>query len=260
LAYEVTLGRADGERGSQRSIRAIQGCISGLADRGSRWKAATRRGIEDVADGLADLSHRHGTSSRLRTCEGMTIARWMIPALWLVFLAYWAISAIGAKRNVAATPWWKLSVLRLPIVALVVVLLTVPEVRRTLRLVQAHMANTALAGAIGTLLVGLGVGLAIFARAYLGRNWGTPMSRKENPELVTGGPYAFVRHPIYSGIILAMFGTMIGLSVVWALPLVLFAPYFIYSARREEEFMCQQFGETYRAYMRRTKMLVPFVL
>jgi len=190
----------------------------------------------------------------------MTIIHWVIAALWLVFLAYWAIAAIGVKRNLDATAWWKHVGLRLAIATLLVIILYMPSVRRALRLAQAHAADGALIGAIGVLLVGLGLGLAIFARVYLGGNWGMPMSRKENPELVTGGPYAFVRHPIYSGIMLAMLGTMIGESIVWVLPLVFFGAYFIYSARREEELMCELFGETYRAYMRRTKMLVPFVL
>lgn len=192
----------------------------------------------------------------------MTIVHWTIPALWLIFLAYWAIAAIGVKRNVGATPWWKQSALRLAIAALAVVALYLPATRRTLRLVQlhAHAADGALTATIGTLLVCLGIALAIAARVYLGRNWGTPMSQKENPELITGGPYAYVRHPIYGGIILAMLGTTIGLTVVWLLPLVLFVPYFVYCSHREQEFMCQQFGETYRAYMRRTKMLVPFVV
>jgi protein-S-isoprenylcysteine O-methyltransferase Ste14 len=190
----------------------------------------------------------------------MTTIHWIIAALWLVFLAYWAIAAIGVKRSLYATAWWKYVGLRFAIAALVVVTLYIPPVRRALRLAQAHATDGAFIGAISVVLVGLGLGLAIFARVYLGRNWGTPMSRKENPELVTGGPYAFVRHPIYSGIILAMLGTMIGESIVWVLPLVFFSAYFIYSARREEELMCELFGETYRAYMRRTKMLVPFVL
>jgi protein-S-isoprenylcysteine O-methyltransferase Ste14 len=190
----------------------------------------------------------------------MTIIRWIIAVFWLGFLVYWAFAAIGVKRNIDATNWWRQIALRLMIVVLAGIALHIPAVRRTLWLVQAHAAHGVLMGATGALLVGLGVGLAIFARAYLGRNWGTPMSRKRDPELVTGGPYAFVRHPIYSGIILAMLGTMIGLSVIWVLALIVVVPYFIYSARREEEFMCQQFGEAYRAYMRRTKMLVPFIL
>jgi protein-S-isoprenylcysteine O-methyltransferase Ste14 len=190
----------------------------------------------------------------------MTIVHRIIPVLWLVFFAYWAIAAAGAKRNAEPTAWWKHISLRLPIVVLVVIALSIPAVRRVLRLAQAHVTDGVLMGAIGVLLVGLGLGLAIFARVYLGRNWGMPMSRKENPELITGGPYAVVRHPIYSGIILAMLGTTIGLSLVWVLPLILCVPYFVYSARREEEIMCRQFGETYRAYMRRTNMLVPFLL
>jgi protein-S-isoprenylcysteine O-methyltransferase Ste14 len=189
----------------------------------------------------------------------MTVLHWIIPALWLIFLAYWAVSAIGVKRNVEATAWWNQGALRLSIVVLIIIAFSVPEVRRALRLAQAH-AGGALTGAIGTVLVGLGVGLAIFARTYLGRNWGTPMSRKENPELITGGPYAFIRHPIYTGIFLAMLGSTIGESVIWVLPLVLGGTYFIYSAWREEEFMCRQFPEEYRAYRHCTKMFVPFVL
>jgi len=142
---------------------------------------------------------------------------------------------------------------------LVIIAFSVPEVRRAVRLAQAH-AGGALTGAIGTVLVGLGVGLAICARAYLGRNWGTPMSRKENPELITGGPYAFIRHPIYTGIFLGMLGATIAESVILVLPLVVVGTYFIYSARREEEFMCRQFPQEYPAYRHRTKMFVPFVL
>jgi protein-S-isoprenylcysteine O-methyltransferase Ste14 len=190
----------------------------------------------------------------------MTFIRWIISALWLVFLVYWAIAAIGVKRNVKAAPWWKYPALRLGIAALLIASLSIPAVRRALRLVHADAGHSLLLGAIGALLVAAGIGLAIFARAYLGRNWGTPMSRKLDPELITGGPYAFIRHPIYSGIILAMVGAAVGLSIVFVVPLIVLIPYFIYSARREEEFMCEQFGETYRAYMRRTRMLVPFVL
>jgi protein-S-isoprenylcysteine O-methyltransferase Ste14 len=86
-----------------------------------------------------------------------------------------------------------------------------------------------------------------------------PMSRKQDPELVTTGPYAFVRHPIYTGIILMMLGSAIAASPFWVVPLILFGAYFVFSARREEAFMLAQFKEQYRDYMKRTKMLLPFV-
>jgi protein-S-isoprenylcysteine O-methyltransferase Ste14 len=190
----------------------------------------------------------------------MTIFQWIIPALWLAFAAYWGITALGAKRSIGTTAWWTQSLLRLGIAVLTLLAFHLFGMDHALRLVQAYQMHSVILGAIGSVCVLLGLGLAVYARLYLGRNWGMPMSRKEDPELVTGGPYARVRHPIYTGIILAMLGSAIGESIFWAVPLVLFAAYFIHSARREEELMREQFPAQYPAYMRRTKMIVPFVL
>jgi protein-S-isoprenylcysteine O-methyltransferase Ste14 len=84
-----------------------------------------------------------------------------------------------------------------------------------------------------------------------------PVSRKEQPELVTIGPYAHLRHPIYTGLILAMLGSAIGVNVFWTVMLVPVGAYFIYSARREETVMLQLFPEQYAAYMARTGMFAP---
>jgi protein-S-isoprenylcysteine O-methyltransferase Ste14 len=189
----------------------------------------------------------------------MTIFRAIILALWLGFAIYWGISALGAKRNLGITPWWRQSLLRGGIVVLIVAAIHFSGAGSLLRAVHAYQGHSLLLGAVGAMLVLLGIGVAVYARIYLGRNWGMPMSRKEEPELVTGGPYAFVRHPIYTGIMLAMLGSAIGETPFWALMLIVFAPYFIYSARREEELMCEQFPAQYPDYMRRTKMIVPFV-
>ena len=66
--------------------------------------------------------------------------------------------------------------------------------------------------AVGLALFVLGLAFAVWARVHIGRNWGTPMTQKNEPELVTSGPYRFVRHPIYSGILLGGLGTAIALS------------------------------------------------
>ena len=190
----------------------------------------------------------------------MTIFQLIIPALWLAFMVYWGIAALTAKRSVGITPWWRQSLFRGGIVLLIIAALHFTGAGRALRAVHVYQAHSIVLGAIGAALVLAGVGLAVYARVYLGRNWGMPMSRKEEPELVTGGPYAFVRHPIYTGIILAILGSAIGESLVWAVMLIVFAPYFVYSARREEELMCEQFPTQYPEYMQRTKMIVPFVL
>jgi protein-S-isoprenylcysteine O-methyltransferase Ste14 len=113
---------------------------------------------------------------------------------------------------------------------------------------------------LGLVLFAFGLGVAIWARVHIGRNWGTPMTRKDEPELVTSGPYGIVRHPIYAGILLAGLGTAVALSWWWLAAVALAAVYFVYSATVEERYLGEQFPDEYRRYRRRTKMLVPFVL
>ena len=85
------------------------------------------------------------------------------------------------------------------------------------------------------------------------------MSEKADPELVTTGPYSIVRHPIYSGIILAMVGTTIAVSAYWLVAVFLLGAYFIYSAAMEERYMAELFPEAYPRYKQSTKMLIPFI-
>ena len=79
------------------------------------------------------------------------------------------------------------------------------------------------------------------------------------PELVTSGPYQLVRHPIYSGILVAGVGTAVALSWVWLIAVVLAGVYFLHSATVEERYMTEQFPDDYPVYKRSTKMLAPFI-
>jgi protein-S-isoprenylcysteine O-methyltransferase Ste14 len=190
----------------------------------------------------------------------MTPYSGVIRTLWLVLFAYWMVAAIGAKRNVGRRRAWKESGIRLAIIVFLLYAMgKMPIVRQTLQSAQAYVVARPLVGAAGVALCVLGIGLAIWARVHLGRNWGMPMSAKENPELITTGPYRFVRHPIYTGILVAMLGSVLGESVFWALPLVLFGAFFVYSARREEALMIRQFPDQYPAYMQRSNMLLPCI-
>jgi protein-S-isoprenylcysteine O-methyltransferase Ste14 len=185
-----------------------------------------------------------------------------IAAFWLVLIVVWAVSAFGAKRSAGGSFAWRREIgLRIGILMLIVLAVRLPIVRNGLRDARGYLVNTSLAlGIIGVVLCGLGVGLALWARFSLGRNWGLPMTRKENPELITNGPYAFARHPIYGGIILGLVGSALAQSPFWIVPLVLAACYFVYSARREEKLMTEQFPQAYPDYRRRTKMFVPFIV
>ena len=134
------------------------------------------------------------------------------------------------------------------------------EVDKRTALTVVYRKNDMLMGLVGFVCTALGIGLAIRARACLGRKGSATATGRENPELITTGPYALVRHPLYSGMLLAMLGSAIGQSVLWLLPLIVYGPYFIRGARREEKLLIEQFPDRYRAYMKRTKMLLPFVL
>ena len=74
------------------------------------------------------------------------------------------------------------------------------------------------------------------------------------------GPYAYVRHPIYTGVLLAMLGSALVSGPAWALILIVAASYFVYAALQEEKIMLKEFPDTYPLYRKRTKMLIPFIL
>ena len=105
-----------------------------------------------------------------------------------------------------------------------------------------------------------GLALAIWARLIIGRNWGMPTTQRAEPELVTAGPYAVVRHPIYSGILLALVGTALVISLIGLAIALIVGSYFVWAARIEERNLTATFPSAYPAYMARTKMLIPFVL
>jgi protein-S-isoprenylcysteine O-methyltransferase Ste14 len=172
---------------------------------------------------------------------------------WIVFWAYWLVMAFTAKAG--RSRWTQFAAVRVGAILVVLFLLR----RRLLADHKAETHNPLLLG-IGLTIFILGLALAVWARVYLGRNWGMPMSQKADPELVTTGPYSKVRHPIYSGIILAMVGTGIAVSPYWLITAVIIGAYFLYSAVVEERTMAKTFPEAYPPYKHATKMLIPYVL
>ena len=113
-------------------------------------------------------------------------------------------------------------------------------------------------GAAGWLLTVVGMLFSIWARVTLGRNWSGTVVLKEGQELISTGPYALVRHPIYTGLLIALAGAGLYDGRLRALiGLALFAIGFTLKARAEEGLLEGEFGETYRAYRARTPMLIP---
>ena len=185
----------------------------------------------------------------------MNLYHEVIAICWLAFFIVWAILAViyqgGGRRAVPARAFGS----RLFLLAAMFLGFFVSG------RVQLHVSGTLAAdlAAAGALLCIAGLLFAVWARVVLGRNWGMPMTLHADPELITSGPYRYVRHPIYTGLI-----TMwIGSSMVYpqfTLPGGFIIVYTIFSAVREERDMEQRFPETYPEYRKRSKMILPFLI
>jgi protein-S-isoprenylcysteine O-methyltransferase Ste14 len=173
-----------------------------------------------------------------------------IAIAWLIFWVYWLAAAFGAKKG-------KGGVRQIPLRGLAA--LSVVLLLRVFR--DGSLAvHSLVLGVIGLAVFASGIALAVWARIYLGRNWGMPTTEKADPEIVTSGPYRFVRHPIYSGILLGVLGTALATNLIGLIILGVLGAYFYYSALVEEKNLTATFPTAYPAYRSRTKMLIPFVL
>jgi protein-S-isoprenylcysteine O-methyltransferase Ste14 len=200
----------------------------------------------------------------------MTILKLLPLVFWLILWIYWFISAFRANKSIQTGKASWLRGFGIRLVIFVIVIFAIDYSGHAGILGNAFFnlfgqsftspSSAILFGSIGVILCAIGIVIAVWARVCLGRNWGVPMTLREKPELITAGPYKFVRHPIYSGFLLAMFGTAFADGPIWLLIMILAGVYFIYSAKVEEKMMLNQFPDQYPAYMKRTKMLIPFIL
>lgn len=180
---------------------------------------------------------------------------------WFVLLAYWLWSARRAKPTGQREPmavrvlayWLPLSVAML--------LLGPGRMFGHSLLHEQFVPHTTLVYSVGLALCVAGAALAIVSRAMLGRNWSATVELKAEHELVTRGPYRFVRHPIYTGLLLLFLGNAVMVGDwrgLLAVAIVLAS--FWRKYRLEETWLAAHFGEPYRQYMARTRALVPAIL
>ena len=191
----------------------------------------------------------------------MSIPSLIIIASWAAMIVFWLISAFGVKRDTKRSPWRRFGWLR---IVIILVLLSVLWARSSLGalthrwgIFQAVPSNSSLA-LIGAVICALGVGYAIWARIHLGRNWSPIPNVKEGHELITSGPYKLVRHPIYTGIIVAALGTGFAIPV-WFLIFFIMTIVFVWRVKVEEALMTKQFPNQYPEYKKRTWALIPFI-
>ncbi len=189
---------------------------------------------------------------------------------WGALVVVWIVGSFKVKRDIRGGGIYGLfnryKILQIIGVALVVIaVLRFTAVKdRYARAVAALFEKGVFApppalGWFAAALVALGILFAVWARFHLGRNWSGAPAVKEKPELVTSGPYRFVRHPIYAGIVLAAFGTALTGTPFGIYIFVIASVIFLPRMNKEEKIMFELFPNEYPAYRARTKRLIPFV-
>lgn len=184
---------------------------------------------------------------------------YLFPVMWIVFLVYWNAVAMNAKTTERMEPTSS-RVIRAVVFLAAIALLSLPHIPLPwlYRPLYPPSAASFWAGAAITLA---GLLFAVWARVYLGRNWSRSVTVKQDHELIVGGPYALVRHPIYTGILTGFVGTVIALAQVRGIvALVMIFLVLWAKLRLEERWMREHFGEQYSTYSKRVAALVPFVL
>lgn len=191
--------------------------------------------------------------------EACSLAVNVVISCWIVFAATWLLAALFTKRTIYRES--RAQRLRYWVLLLIAWLLLRhgPDLPYPLNMpLLPHAAPVACTGA---LLCIAGLGLSLWARVVLGRNWSGVVTLKEGHELVERGPYRFVRHPIYTGILTMFFASalVLGHFAGFVGTLLIFVSFWI-KLGHEEKLMLQQFPDRYAAYQQRAKRLIPFLL
>ena len=184
--------------------------------------------------------------------------RSLIDYAWLTVGIIWLLSAFGTKRAVRQYIGPSRIV---QIVLLVLAFLLVFSRYSQIGFLGWRVIPPSQTSSIaGAALVFAGLLLALWARFFLGRNWSGEITVKQDHELVRSGPYAVVRHPIYSGFLLGLLGTAIAIGQVRCfVGLILATIGWRLKSLVEEQFMAEQFGAQYTSYRRDVKALIPFI-
>lgn len=179
-----------------------------------------------------------------------------IDALWLAWLIYWLIASMRAKptrrsESVASR------LLHLTPLCLGIALLMMPRPGGWLG--ERLLPRTPVWFFVGFVLIALGMGFSILARVWLGGNWSGTVTLKQDHELIRGGPYRVARHPIYTGILLAILGSAVALGE-WrgVVALVLITASFLRKITVEERFLTEQFGAAYTRFQAEVPALLPW--
>lgn len=184
-------------------------------------------------------------------------AQEIVGYLWATLGLYWVFSARRHARARAAGEPQKYRILRLAILAITFTLLLSHWLRLGPLAWRFIPDNTAIR-ALGIATTTIGLALATWARLHLGENWSDKVETRVGHELVRTGPYAYFRHPIYSGVLLGVAGSAIAVGE-WrgVLAFAILTTSYAIKAKREERLLANTFGASFDEHRRHTVFLVP---
>jgi protein-S-isoprenylcysteine O-methyltransferase Ste14 len=186
------------------------------------------------------------------------ILGWTVTGLWAAWIGIWFAYA----RNVKQTSWREslASELRHRVPLMMAAYLLIANSPPPAFMTWRFLPHATLIELLGVAIVVAGLSFALWARRYLGTNWSAAVTVKKDHALIRSGPYAIVRHPIYTGMLFAFLGTAVTIGQVKGLvAVVLGVVAFLLKSRVEESRMSGVFPE-YAVYRRETAALIPFVL
>ena len=175
---------------------------------------------------------------------------------WLILIAYWVVTAFRARKNQRTEPIGT-RLLTLAGMILAFAILFGTRLRSDL-LAKRFVPDAPAVRDLGILLLWAGIAFAIWARYHIGEYWSARVAIKADHKVIDSGPYAYIRHPIYTGILLALIGT--GLAAGRWQSVVAFVVILIVlfmKERAEEKMLTEQLGGSYVEYKKRTGMLIP---
>jgi protein-S-isoprenylcysteine O-methyltransferase Ste14 len=180
----------------------------------------------------------------------------LIDAAWLVFLAYWIFASLRVNQMQRNEPPAERS-LRI-IVMLVAFLLLWNNYPVFGALNRRFIPWRPWIFYAGAALTWAGVAFAIWARYHIGRYWSSTVALRAGHQLIRTGPYARIRHPIYTGMLLALAGTALAVGRyrgIVAVAIVLAG--FVRKSRSEEALLAEQFGPEFEEHRKRTGFFLP---
>src|SRR5262245_36044878 len=184
------------------------------------------------------------------------LAGGFILVCFAIFAVFWFVTSFQTKRTIERTGRPMLFSLFLLAVFLIV---AVPRFRAARAVASIVLwPQTVVVGVFADLVTFLGLVISLWARIVLGGNWSANVAFKEQHELIERGPYAYVRHPIYTGTLLMLLGFVIWRGTLTGF--ILFAIVVVgirMKARQEEDLLTKHFEKSYPAYKARVKALIP---